>query len=608
MKEIEVRDQVSLPLRRCLQLTVHGIRYRLFRSAVTVVIVSLAVAFLMMMLSTSYIDKEVAVDARERTADRRLLTEWVDKLTVPMTGEVLAQRLAALEPGSGPWQEFLGWGGLTEAELTRLTSLAIRQGRYLRYLARLDPGQRSALVGTRQGEAAVDFLDTPERIQAFAEKVRSYKPSFFVDDCAGWLAGLVNGRNAAKAQREKLIAEHTKAVRGLAAELGDRSYLDLLSRAGAAEGDPVARLRKYGYHLGHDELEALRTEAELELDARRVLELLRDQNMRSYFADEAGVEVQEVIPRHVFKHAARARRARRVLAEIGKTRANARGKIDGLKAALKDLTGLLAKSPDQIARVCAKRQNDPAAHPEVAGWLLGLSGRDSIRRAMSLRLKKKLPLVRPEDAIEIGATAEGAEWLLEQVRIAAREVPVEIIDREQRILPPLGLTAERIAEVSAARLEQDRLSDVLSDLQAVGEEGWLGFDRRTGWLIVISFMVCVVGVANAMLMSVTERFREIATMKCLGALDSFIMVIFVMESSLQGVAGGMIGVVIGALLGAVRSLWGFGMLALANVPGTVLLCSAGGCLVAGVVLAAMAAVYPAWVAARLAPMEAMRIE
>ena len=121
-------------------------------------------------------------------------------------------------------------------------------------------------------------------------------------------------------------------------------------------------------------------------------------------------------------------------------------------------------------------------------------------------------------------------------------------------------------------------------------------------------MVCAVGIANAMLMSVTERFREIGTMKCLGALDSFIMIIFVMESSLQGLAGGLIGIVLGTILGLVRSLWEFGGLALANLPALVLLMSAGACLVAGVVLAAMAAVYPAWVAARLAPMEAMRIE
>jgi len=109
-------------------------------------------------------------------------------------------------------------------------------------------------------------------------------------------------------------------------------------------------------------------------------------------------------------------------------------------------------------------------------------------------------------------------------------------------------------------------------------------------------------------MSVTERFREIATMKCLGALDSVIMIMFVMESALQGLAGGLVGVVLGAILGMVRSLWGFGLLVFSNVPGVLLLASAGVCLVAGMVLAAIAAVYPAWVAARLAPMEAMRIE
>ena len=111
-----------------------------------------------------------------------------------------------------------------------------------------------------------------------------------------------------------------------------------------------------------------------------------------------------------------------------------------------------------------------------------------------------------------------------------------------------------------------------------------------------------------MLMSVTERFREFATMTCLGALDGVIMVMFVVESSLQGLAGGLVGVVLGLLLGIIRSLWGFGTLALVNLPGTLLLASAGICVAAGVVLAAMAAVYPAWVAARLAPMEAMRIE
>src|SRR5262249_9292677 len=49
---------------------------------------------------------------------------------------------------------------------------------------------------------------------------------------------------------------------------------------------------------------------------------------------------------------------------------------------------------------------------------------------------------------------------------------------------------------------------------------------RQIWLVVMSLVVCTVGISNSMLMSVTERFKEIGTMKCLGALDSFIVKLF----------------------------------------------------------------------------------
>ena len=68
------------------------------------------------------------------------------------------------------------------------------------------------------------------------------------------------------------------------------------------------------------------------------------------------------------------------------------------------------------------------------------------------------------------------------------------------------------------------------------------------WLVVLSLLVCLVGIANAMLMSVTERFREIGTMKCMGALDGFIIKLFILESSFMGTAGTIIGVVVGLLL------------------------------------------------------------
>ena len=136
----------------------------------------------------------------------------------------------------------------------------------------------------------------------------------------------------------------------------------------------------------------------------------------------------------------------------------------------------------------------------------------------------------------------------------------------------------------------------------------LGFNSRMLSLIGVSFMVCIVGIANAMLMSVTERFREIATMKCLGATDGFIMVNFILESVMQGVAGGVMGVFLGFLLGTLRSWASYGWLALSNYPAMPILAAAGVALAVSILISALAAVYPAYVAARLAPMEAMRIE
>ncbi len=68
---------------------------------------------------------------------------------------------------------------------------------------------------------------------------------------------------------------------------------------------------------------------------------------------------------------------------------------------------------------------------------------------------------------------------------------------------------------------------------------------RTIWLLALSLLVCVVGISNAMLMSVMERFREIGTMKCLGALDSFILRLFFFESLFLGAAGSFVGATIG---------------------------------------------------------------
>jgi len=172
---------------------------------------------------------------------------------------------------------------------------------------------------------------------------------------------------------------------------------------------------------------------------------------------------------------------------------------------------------------------------------------------------------------------------------------------------PAGLTPERIVELAAVR--QEELALARAERQTVGMgTGWMGLGRRMFWLVLVSMLVCVIGISNAMLMAVTERFREIATMKCLGAMDGFIMLMFVLESCLMGIVGGCIGGAVGTLLGLGRMATAFGTRYALAVPVADLLAAVCAATLIGVALAAVAAVYPAFRAARLAPMEAMRIE
>jgi len=132
---------------------------------------------------------------------------------------------------------------------------------------------------------------------------------------------------------------------------------------------------------------------------------------------------------------------------------------------------------------------------------------------------------------------------------------------------------------------------------------------RTVWVLCLSGALCFVGVLNTMYMSVTERYREIGTLKCLGALNGFIVGLFMIESVFIGLVGSGLGALAGYLLALVqvgatlefRLLYGAHMARAfaASVPPAV---------VAGTVLTVAAAVYPSVVAARMKPADAMRVE
>ncbi len=131
---------------------------------------------------------------------------------------------------------------------------------------------------------------------------------------------------------------------------------------------------------------------------------------------------------------------------------------------------------------------------------------------------------------------------------------------------------------------------------------------RIRWLVGLSLLVSIVGITNAMLMSVTERYREIGTMKCLGALDSFIIRLFMLESLFQGMAGSVGGVFLGFISMFFLSLINYGGEIIRVFPGIEILKYAIFSLAVGLVLSVVGAIYPAYRAARMIPADAMRKE
>lgn len=117
----------------------------------------------------------------------------------------------------------------------------------------------------------------------------------------------------------------------------------------------------------------------------------------------------------------------------------------------------------------------------------------------------------------------------------------------------------------------------------------------------ISLLVGGIGVMNIMLVSITERTREIGTRKALGATNASIRFQFIMESVVICLLGGFIGIALGLGLSSVATVM-LGYEAAPSIPGIVF------SVAFSVVIGVFFGFYPANKAAKMEPVDALRYE
>jgi putative ABC transport system permease protein len=489
LRPIVAKDQVRLGAGRGFRLAMSGMSYRMFRSTVTIAILSLATAFMVHMLSYGLVQHATERGALVELLSQRRLGQELTHLGDVDSELAILDALAAGLPER--LREYSRWSSLGDAKAVQAQAIARRLREAGRALDDFPVAARAVVLGD---STAQEFLISFEvgdlsRLEAQLVHLGVRSP---LGNFSGLKRLIIDELPQLRAFAKAAQSGQKNALEELNRSFSGKSIVEVLCQLSPALAD---RIRAVGFELTSKDLEDLSRLASRTTDIKSVNRLLQNGEVSTEIGRLASIEASQVNFESVSEYVKNSSRA----SAVGK-------------------------------------------------WL----------------------------------TRAGA---------------------------PPEITPQRLLDLTTTHRHEVKLARALGNLGEDRGAGWFGLSERNQWLVVLSFLVCVVGVANAMLMSVTERFTEIATMKCLGAMDGFVMLMFVFEAMIQGVVGGIIGLILGVILATIRAAVEYGSL-LAGATGVVLPVALAMLvsLVVGVALAAVAAVGPAWLAARLSPMEAMRVE
>jgi len=286
-------------------------------------------------------------------------------------------------------------------------------------------------------------------------------------------------------------------------------------------------------------------------------------------------------------------------------------------------TGIEGVTPDYIAvrnwplaegEFITEQQVNAAAHVCVLGQTVARELFGLVSPVGQTVVIKALPCRVLGVLTEKGATAWGSDQddavFLPITTVQRKLMGITHIERIEIVTSGREASFRVIKALKALLRDRHRLADDQDDdfrtynraeLAQTSEESARVFGWLLGSIASVSLLVGGIGIMNIMLVSVTERTREIGIRMALGARRRDILWQFLLEALVLSGAGGLLGVLAG--LGGATAVARFSELPVSITPGSV----AVALLFAGLV-GVFFGLHPARKASRLRPIEALRYE